>query len=98
MRSLRASALSRPPPRTLFGGRSPLQTQPMDTRERHAALSLQQSSRVRTLQDVNEFLKSRRASRDVKTQSDQCREISTKDAQRLSRIFTSKPLPSFSDH
>ena len=98
MRSLRASALSRPPPRTLFGDHNPPQTQPMDSCEAHLALLLQQSSQVRTLQDVNEFLKSRRAGRDVQIEAGHYQEISTKHAQRLSRIFTSKPLPSYSEH
>ena len=98
MRSLRASALSRPPPRSLFQGHSPPHHQ-MGTRDSsHTASS--QSSGVRTLQDVNQFLESRRLSSDVQSQSRsaRCQELSAKAAQRLSRIFTSQPLQTHSEN
>lgn len=83
MRSLRASALSRPPPKNLFEGHSPPGHQ-------CTAHSPKDFTRVRTLQDVSRYLSSRRSSRD--TCPPRHHELSFKDTERLARIFASKPL------
>ena len=90
MKVLRASTLARPPPRTLFEGHCSSQHQLDYTHDSCTT----QSSAVRTLEDVNHFLKSRRASGRDETPSslDQCQSMSTKAVQRLSRIFVSQPL------
>jgi len=72
MRSLRASVLSRPPPR----------------RNQESAFDHHISTKqgFRTLQEVNQYLESRRTG-DV----GQTEEISASQTQRIARIFSSKP-------
>ena len=95
MRSLRASALTRPPPRKLFDRHNlPPESQPDTHNSSHTPSSTSQLSAVRTLHDVNQFLRLRRASGDGGLQAPsaaQPRALSDKAAQRLSRIFTSRP-------
>jgi hypothetical protein len=103
MRSLRASALTRPPPRKLFGGHNlPPQSQPNCHNSSHTvSSSSSQWSAVRTLRDVNQFLKLRRASGDTQLQASstaQHQTLSDKAAQRLSRIFTSRPPQTHSEN
>ena len=82
MRSLRASALSRPPPPGLFGSTP---TYPQEVRDdtqdvAHRALSTQSS--VRTLQDVDQFLRSRRhtsTAGGVSSDHNRCHTVSDKD-------------------
>ena len=97
MRSLRVSALTRPPPRELFHTPSSGQPHLPERETGHltssdSALthpSLPQS--VRTLQDVDQFLRSRRGA------SGHHQTLSDKETQRLSRIFSSKPLQTTSE-
>ena len=103
MRSLRASALTRPPPRKLFGGHNlPPQSQPDSHNSSHTvSSSSSQWSAVRTLRDVNQFLKLRRAGGDTQLQASstaQHQTLSDKAAQRLSRIFTSRPPQTHSEN
>ena len=59
----------------------------------HRALSTQSS--VRTLQDVDQFLRSRRhtsTAGGVSSDHNRCHTVSDKDTKRLSKIFASKPL------
>ena len=111
MRSLRVSALTRPPPRELFHSPSSGQPHPPGRETGHLTSSdsasthppLPQSVRtlqdvastlpqsVRTLQDVDQFLRSRRGA------SGHHQTLSDKETQRLSRIFSSKPLQTTSE-
>ena len=88
--------MCRPPPRYLFGGHSPPQDQVSSTRDSQAAAS----SGAHTLQDVSQFLKSRRVSSDAHPQalSGRKQELSFKDTERLARIFASRPLQSHSEN
>ena len=94
MRSMRASALARPPPRTLF---QPHPHTPEEERDPSGSPQLHPTGpppslppSIRTAQDVDTFLKSRRQA--ATTAAGHSNKLSDKDAQRLSRIFTSKPL------
>ena len=113
MRSLRAAALARPPPRKLFYADHTHSHHPQEKAARNPTcgdldgggdqrlrgrgggdiagrlVSCSPQS-VRTAQDVDQFLRSRRAS--GRAGDTQPQTLSDRDAQRLSRIFASKPL------
>jgi hypothetical protein len=92
MRSLRASALARPPPRTLFHTLStPPHLQERDASGGDATPSTSPPS-LRTPQDVDQFLRSRRHQASTAGGKNHRQTLSDKDTQRLSRIFSSKLL------
>lgn len=94
MRSLRASALSRPPPR-LPGLFLTHQSRWRESRGTVGADSSCGQRTFRTVQEINEYLESRRdPEADVAKQlppQRRPRELTTTEADRIARIFSSKP-------
>lgn len=85
MRSLRATVLSRPPPRELFQGPR-TDNSPHSTTTTSGKHSNQRA--FTTVQEVNRYLESRRAD---KTPQHRHRELSAAETQRIARIFSLKP-------
>ena len=94
MRSLRASALARPPPAGLFDHHSTQHhMQEKATTAPSHRVQTSHSSSIKTLQDVDQFLRSRRqTTSNSRGSSSDCQTLADRDAQRLSKIFSSKPL------
>lgn len=82
MRSLRAGALSRPPPKTHSGATSP--PKPAWLQEHHHSHHESLAAHLKTLQEVRAYLEARR----TVDRSPQTCEISAAETQRLARIFS----------
>ena len=81
MRTLRASALSRPPPRRLL--------QVDRTASSRTNAECDSARTFQTVHEINEYLESRRT---ANSQRQRPKELSTEETQRIARIFSLKPV------
>ena len=90
MRSLRATALSRPPARRLFepSRRDPDHAREGSDEKQHHAASHPGLLAFRSVDDVSKYLNSRRSSSSERVSY---RHLSTTENERIARIFVSNP-------